>query len=570
MPLPFPRLIFLLSLTALYLVFELGFNARLLDIVGGESAPTELEDLELFGRFLTGCAVALFAVGYYYKRLINLKGASTWTVKTDIAFTVIIGLTLIGTFLFIHRVSDHNYFQIPSLAIVIIMIIALSSLSRFESLLGVAIPLFLCVVCTYSLLQRITDSIVDRQTNAQRQAALQTVLLQKGLLNKQITLDSIDMRVFDLPEGRAFLATFPLLAMTIVNLDAKIHVAKSAILEKAIRDRIGRPQSVYDNQYTPAIKNVQNLWAKYSAGETPFDADAETERQYAHAWSEYNQGLARHRWTPQTIPGYAKNKVVADVRKKVPVPANWNPADSGTFKQAIRSAVIKKAYSTDGSLILEGQRIAPGLDFEEFVKQEAIQKRLASILKTPKTLQVQGEYANADVFIAKYYKPLVKHYLDLELKKYEAPVEKFAEGKDFYLVGLHSIRKTLVSTIALLFSLLGAVSHAAKFVMILVTAVIDRLITPRRWYGPAIWCLLLFSSCFALLRMNNEVTSSELYTNMEKQALAGRADLLAKISVNALHIINVGQGMGYPLFESIRVNVLRSAKYGLTNDIIQE
>jgi hypothetical protein len=45
--------------TTLYLCFELAFNARLLDVVGGVVDPTQLRNIERFGRGLSGIAVAL-------------------------------------------------------------------------------------------------------------------------------------------------------------------------------------------------------------------------------------------------------------------------------------------------------------------------------------------------------------------------------------------------------------------------------------------------------------------------------------------------------------------------------
>ncbi len=49
----------LLPLTIAYLLFELAFSARLLDIAGGLSTRDELDAIEFAGKTLSGCALAL-------------------------------------------------------------------------------------------------------------------------------------------------------------------------------------------------------------------------------------------------------------------------------------------------------------------------------------------------------------------------------------------------------------------------------------------------------------------------------------------------------------------------------
>lgn len=52
------QILFLIVLTVIYLSFELGFNARLLDVVGSRATPHDIEELEFFGRTLSGIAAA--------------------------------------------------------------------------------------------------------------------------------------------------------------------------------------------------------------------------------------------------------------------------------------------------------------------------------------------------------------------------------------------------------------------------------------------------------------------------------------------------------------------------------
>ena len=59
--LPLKPTLFILALTVAYLLCELAFNARLLDVVGGRQAES-VHALEHYGRLLSGTAVALFVL----------------------------------------------------------------------------------------------------------------------------------------------------------------------------------------------------------------------------------------------------------------------------------------------------------------------------------------------------------------------------------------------------------------------------------------------------------------------------------------------------------------------------
>ncbi|WP_291750922.1 hypothetical protein [Candidatus Sulfuricurvum sp. RIFRC-1] len=50
----------LLWITLLYLIFELSFSARLLDVAGGVSSQNDIDGIETYGRMLSGIAAGLF------------------------------------------------------------------------------------------------------------------------------------------------------------------------------------------------------------------------------------------------------------------------------------------------------------------------------------------------------------------------------------------------------------------------------------------------------------------------------------------------------------------------------
>lgn len=66
----------LIVLTIIYLCFELGFNARLLDVVGGNVKPEDVEGVEFYGRSLSGIAAALVVLQLMWRRRLKNNGAA--------------------------------------------------------------------------------------------------------------------------------------------------------------------------------------------------------------------------------------------------------------------------------------------------------------------------------------------------------------------------------------------------------------------------------------------------------------------------------------------------------------
>ena len=85
------RAIFGLCLiTGLYLMFELAFNARLLDVVGGTATTEQVHNIEIFGKLLSGTAAALVVL----QLLITMRSRSATASPGVIGIAFWCGLTL--------------------------------------------------------------------------------------------------------------------------------------------------------------------------------------------------------------------------------------------------------------------------------------------------------------------------------------------------------------------------------------------------------------------------------------------------------------------------------------------
>jgi hypothetical protein len=350
--------------------------------------------------------------------------------------------------------------------------------------------------------------------------------------------------------------------VSVDRLEQKIHSAKFELISRQVDRRVGGVAGYYKN-YTRAVSETRDQWQRYRKAPGAGDMDAESARRQDQAWRDYVADLGKRGWTPSTIPGYARASVVKKVRGRVPVSPSWQPNDEQGFRDAVASQVRRRVG--DGSVAVKGRRIPPGLDFPAFFAHAAVQSEMRDRLRLPASVPLQSAYARAADFTRLVYQPMLNDLAQRELRQYDEPERTFADGGANQRLGLDAARAVIVPPVALFFSLLGAIGHLAKlcFLLVKTTAMsipgVERRLK-HAWLVPVLVLLLLWS---ALSLKDNAVTESRLYGYMRDQvrhAEGGRWFVLPL--VNALHVVAVGQGYGYPVNEFIRKNVLQGITYG--------
>lgn len=498
-------------LTAIYLCFELAFNARLLDVVGSAASNDQIHQIELFGRSLSGIAVALVLLQFLLSSRTRRKSDSP-TGLAIVFWCMLSGLIVFGS------------------------------------------------------LQILVEQLVERSTPEFRRASLNILLVQRALVNGGVQLDGLDddTQLFTQPAGKAFLALFPVMAISIDRLDEKIRGAKLELIARHVRQELGGAAGYYA-RYVSAIQSTQDQWQRYQKIPTTVDLSAEVTRRQDRAWADYIADLGRRGWTPSTVPPMARSSVLRKVRSQVSLPSNWDLSDEASFREAVARQVRKRAGATrnDGNLIVKGHRIPPGLSWSAFFAHTGIQAELREKLKLPAGMTLQPSYANGASFDRDVFTPLVRETAKRELRSYDAPLNTFTDGSQNTLVGLDAARAVIVPPIALFFSLLGAVGHLAKLsylLLRLLVVTVPFLNTKARhlWIVPFCVLALVWTG---LSWSENAVTRSRLYAYMNQQVLQSKGPA-AGLLINALHVVAVGQAYGYPINESVRTRLLGGITYG--------
>lgn len=507
--------ILLIVLTLVYLTFELGFNARLLDVVGGGSTE-DVHNIENFGRTLSGIAAALVVFQLMLRRRTR-NGGSTPSWK-KIAFWCV--FTIVAVFM--------------------------------------GIKVFV-------------DGLVATRDAEFGRMAMNTTLLQRALLDGRVTLTGLsdDPAVFSKPEGKAFLALFPFMAVSVNNLEARIKSEKEMLVRQAVAKQIGAQN--YLKSYQDAIAQTHKKWLQYAR--IPTASDQGLRQEQDKAWNEYRRSLSRHGWTPQSVPANRRSAVVNKVRRQAPVPPNWDPSDESTFRDAVEQKYRSKMASTARSVTVSGDVIPPGLSFAAFVARPGLQRELRNGLKLPPSAVVAQSYASQAEFL-RLFDQAVALEASKRLERFSANARDLAPGGRFYADAEDATRAAIVPPVALFFSLLGAIGHFSKLLYLIATLVLllgtrsEVLSRRSAWIATGVLVCAVSTLWLGLSFTDNSITRSDLFGRMlgwmknGPDATRQEAGIGSLALSNVIHVVAVGQGYGYPLNEHIRLNVLQGLTYG--------
>lgn len=495
--------LWLAVLTAVYLCFELAFNARLLDLVGSSAGPDELHNIELWGRTLSGIAVALFALQ--------------------------LGLLL--------RRHVRKWFTS-----------------------GVSIGV-LCVVAgcaTYASLERLTNYLVDTSTPGFRRASVSMVLLQRAVRDSGWRIEQFneDATLFERPEGKAALAVLPFMGTKLARLDEIIGTARDNLIRDQLSTRIGGPEGYFD-KYADAVAEASKQYQRYQGGGRAGGGDLKHEQD--KAWDDYLRELGRRGWSPYSVPDWQRAAVLRKVRARVPVPADWDLADETGFRAAVAAKYEKRRARAAGAA---GEALPAGMSWPEFFAHPSVQRRLREQLGLPAGVVLKPEY-DGPGFVRAVFNPMLGKQVQRELPAYSATEAEFADGGPRAELGRSMARIAIVPPLALLCSLLGALLHMAKLAYLGTKGLLQLAGITQLWWALAAPAVVGLGGILVLHNLDNEVTKGHLYQVLTRDMLRDGSAFQHGV-VNVLHAVVVGQHLTYPINEAIRVNVLRGMTFGFT------
>ncbi|WP_285110686.1 hypothetical protein [Leclercia adecarboxylata] len=523
------------GITLTYLICELAFNSRLLDLVGSVSTADEVHNMERYGRTLTAIAAALLALQFSLMGIVRLKKKGVWlTAKASTALVLLICL-ITGTL-------------------------------------------------TWHAVEWVIERQVTKSTGEFRQMSLLAQLYQHALIEGQQTLEGIPLdsgggqaQTWNSPSGKAFLATLPVL----LSSSDRYRKLLERDAEQNLRDNISAQEGGVRGYYEAWIKARGEVHKQFVAYYNDDMDISETVRlEQARAWQRYERSLEAKRLKTWNVPRRYYATVRNQVRGQgVPVANDWSPSDRTGFNAAVAKAARQK-YLAQRTVVYQGVTIPKRLDWGVFFRLDVVQKSLREKLLLPANTLVREEYPLNDKlkqFALELHTPHLNEAVKQQLPELRAAVSSYSAGGVNEKLGEDAARAVIVPPIALIFSLVGALTHLAKLLYLVLVPLTATLLTRRSWrpvrflnHHPLAFPVALIAVLVVTFSLiNNSITESVAYKNL-KDGLAG-----AKITITdeplplsggavlrVMHAVSIGQSYSYPINQYLREHVLQGFDFG--------
>ncbi len=486
--------------TLVYLLIEFSFNARLLDAVGGITSESKIHEIEVWGRCLSGFAVALAFWPWLHDKNINT--------------------------------------------------------------LAIAILSLLIMVIVYYGEKSLVTSMVENSTPEDRYAAANLMFLQNALVTNDARIDGLAVNHEQLaaPDGKAFLATFPLMLMAVKDIDTKIKDQKITLIRHMLDERYGGLGANF-NRYITSLQHLKDSYNEdYLKGSESFARSlANTEHQQIQAWRDYSAKLGRHSMTPDSVPEAYYSRVRSDVRSSgVPVSSNWVPSDDVGFYKAVASKVKTETERTyrDGIIKAIGFYIPSGLSAVNFFNNPGVQDKWRNTLNYPAGIHLEPGLNTKQEFDHVVYSKMLEINVLKQLAIIDSPPKNFGQGGKYEQFGKDSMGVLLAAPIALAFSVLGAVVHIFKTLFFL-----TQCVTGRSWANGLIKSAVILLSIIIMFgifsfQLESKITSQPIYKDyLYKNVVSmfpDKPEIWGYLLANAIRGTVQIQPVAYPIFETIR------------------
>lgn len=493
----------MLVLTATYLSVELGFNARLLDIVGGTATAEEIDSIEIYGRWISGAALTLFVWSGVFKKAFAAK---------------------------LHAVQ---------LSIKLILWAAV------------------CCVAMYALQEAIIRTVVTVSSGEARGRAAILVPVARILTKENVRLTGLDVtpQDYQTPEGKSFLATFALQALAVPEVGNKMRKVADAMFGRIAEEARGGSNRAY-LAYVESQRAIEKQFrGEYASGNQSYQtALGDIPARQQTAWADYERSLAQNRWTPTTVPTIYAGRVRSNVQKKVLVPNNWRPSDRTTFNAAVAQRVQREALN---EFTKKSNGVAPNLTLAQFMVDPNVQKKWRQTLGISGFVKIPPNLSEKQFAATMFDEVIAADVSKLKSDRMALP-QSYDDGGVRSKLGRESIRALAVPPIALFFSLLGALTHLFK--CMLWTAKIFANVSSSAVF---LSFVVYLSVAIAVpLTLTNRFTEQSLFKKLEgdtrQQMPIGTGYVVAGMVRWAIQM----QHYFYPVNEQVRVNLLGGMRFG--------
>jgi hypothetical protein len=493
----------MMLVTLVYLAFEISFGARLLDVVSSTIVEDELHQIEMAGRIISGIAITLFA----------------WSL------------------------------------------IVLPRLRRRKEMRGgrypwrramVQLPLSAAICCFVSYMAQdfLLQKIAYQSSAAQRRAAATLTLFTATAQSDDLVFEGLDLRQIgrDRPEVKTFLAILPALALSVDKLEERTAREVDKALRYRIEDGFGGVRGYFEDVWEPGLQSMESSWNAYLKFAIPYSgARRKAAPEVNRMWREYRSSLGRY--SPWNLPKRFHDKTRRQVQRRLPVAANWQPGDEAGFRTAAYSAILAPFQADyDRFCKAQFQHVIPhDLGQEAFFAHDVVQAEWRRRIGVEENIRLKPGF-DPDEVRTQVYEPLIEAKVKEARTPYISPVRYFEDRDRLANKGRSAIRVAYIPLIAFFFSIIGAFAHLIKTALFAAKAGLGAENKSRLLLAKSAIMAVVVVLGILIANISNEVTSSRLFTELERQTEAQGGKVIAR----TIRVVVQMQPYVYPVAETVR------------------
>lgn len=203
---------FITVITLIYLIVELAFNARLLDITSVKANTDNIHSIEIYGRIISGIALTLAVWGIVALPIMDKK-------------------------------------RVPVFGQGIILFI-------------ISVPL---MIGTYLGEDHLVNNIALHSTGEERKQSVLLNLMKTEIASGKIQVSNMDLsdKVIQSPSGKTFIALLPFLGLMDSHMTDKMNIPVSQAIHNIVSDEMGNDVTFYNHKYKQASQDALDQYEVY-------------------------------------------------------------------------------------------------------------------------------------------------------------------------------------------------------------------------------------------------------------------------------------------------------------------
>jgi hypothetical protein len=448
------------TVTAAYLLFELAFNAKLVDVAGGIPTKLQITDLELHGGLVSAAGASVLI----WRLICSLRNISgRWLVSSLILTGMVIGpAVFLGQRAAVAHVA--------------------SSASPDE------------------MKRAVVSATVAK-------AMQRCVAVIKGL--------DINCDESQTPEWKTFNALLTSLSYVSGSLLNSATAKADSLVVALAEVEAGSAASAYQKEYAPKVNELRRRFnGEYRDASKKMAETAVQVKDPEEAWVEYQRELNAQAFTAESANEQQRSAVIDRLHKRgVKVSAGWSLDDKVGFIQGLPQNNANSEFRRRADEILGARTsIQPGLAWESFSAHPDVQRYIKDQLNRSGTrFKIpEGKLdldADQNRFATTMFKPAVQVDVKRALDKMQMPLASYEKNGKNYSDGFDAMRAVIVPPLAMSFSLF--------FGLLNLISLVGQILPISTLGSLAVRSALLAAAIGLPLLVNNKVTNSVAYNTIE-------------------------------------------------------